>query len=189
MTNGRSKFGIHHEKHAVLVSVLSLLFSVAPALSHAMLDHASLRVGNTVASAPKEVVLWFTQKLEPAFSSAEVRNEQSGLMNSGKASVVGDGTQLRVPVKPLSPGTYRVIWHVLSFDTHRTQGDFSFRVGSTNDHARPWDSKPRQRDLTPVLHRPVEPAVKSGHADKSAECPLYPPKRTSAGALNTALFI
>ena len=114
----------------LLVSVLSLLFSVAPALSHAMLDHASPRVGNTVASAPKQVVLWFTQKLEPAFSSAEVRSEQGGLlMNFGKASVVGDGTQLRVPVKPLPPGTYRVIWHVLSIDTHRTQGDFSFRVG------------------------------------------------------------
>ena len=115
--------------HSSWISVLSLLFSAAPALTHAMLDHASPRVGNTVAAAPKEVLLWFTQKLEPAFSSVEVRNEQGLSMNSGKASVVGDGTQLRVPVKPLPRGTYRVIWRVLSVDTHRTQGDFAFRVG------------------------------------------------------------
>ena len=112
-----------------VLAVSILLVSGMPVLAHAMLDHASPRVGNTVASAPKEVVLWFTQKLEPAFSSVEVRNEQGLSMNAGKATVVGDRTQLRVPVKPLPPGTYRVIWRVLSVDTHRTQGDFSFRVG------------------------------------------------------------
>jgi methionine-rich copper-binding protein CopC len=36
---------------------------------------------------------------------------------------------LHVALKPLSPGTYKVIWRVLSVDTHRTQGDFTFRVG------------------------------------------------------------
>jgi methionine-rich copper-binding protein CopC len=112
-----------------VVAVSCLLVSVTPVLAHAMLDHASPRVGNTVAPAPKEVVLWFTQKLEPAFSSVEVRNEQGVVMNAGKATVVGDRTQLRVPVKTLPAGTYKVIWRVLSVDTHRTQGDFSFRVG------------------------------------------------------------
>src|SRR2546430_5062090 len=33
-------------------------------------------------------------------------------------------------------------------------------------HARPWDLKPRQRNLTPVLRRPVEPAVKSGQTER-----------------------
>ncbi|HJS62184.1 MAG TPA: copper resistance protein CopC, partial [Pseudolabrys sp.] len=27
------------------------------------------------------------------------------------------------------PGTYKVFWRVLSVDTHRAQGDFTFRVG------------------------------------------------------------
>src|ERR1035437_3346086 len=31
-----------------------------------------------------------------------------------------------------------------------------------NDHVRPCNSKPQQRDLTPVLHRPVELATHSG---------------------------
>ena len=114
----------------IVILILSILL-IAPtdAFAHAFLDHAAPRVGNTVAQAPKEVVLWFTQKLEPAFSSIEVRNEQGAAVTAGKATVVGDRTQLRVPLKGLSPGTYKVIWRVLSVDTHRTEGDFTFRVG------------------------------------------------------------
>ena len=97
--------------------------------AHAFLDHASPRVGNTVTPAPKEVVLWFTQKLEPAFSSIEVRNDQGASVTIGKATVVGDHTQIRVALKAVPNGTYKVFWRVLSVDTHRTEGDFSFRVG------------------------------------------------------------
>ena len=32
-------------------------------------------------------------------------------------------------------------------------------ANSTSGHARPWDLKPQQRDLTLVLRRPVEPAT------------------------------
>jgi len=99
------------------------------AQAHAMLDHASPRVGSTIASAPKELLLWFTEKLEPAFSTAEVRNAQ-GAVVSGKAQADrSDGTELRVPLKALPPGTYTVTWRVLSVDTHRTQGSFTFSVG------------------------------------------------------------
>jgi hypothetical protein len=106
------------------------LFPATAAFAHAMLDHASPLVGSTVATAPREVVLWFTEKLEPAFSSIEVHNAQGVAVQNGKAQLDrNDRTQLRVSLKTLPPGTYKVIWRVLSVDTHRTQGDFSFRVG------------------------------------------------------------
>jgi hypothetical protein len=35
----------------------------------------------------------------------------------------------------------------------------------TASHARSWDPQPQQRDLTPVLHRPVEPATHFGHIE------------------------
>lgn len=93
-----------------------------------MLDHASPKVGSSSPTAPREVVLWFTENLEPAFSQIEVRSENGSLVSSGK-SHLGAGNELRVALKALGPGTYRVSWRVLSVDTHRTQGDFSFRVG------------------------------------------------------------
>ena len=39
-----------------------------------------------------------------------------------------DPTLLHVSVKLLTAGTYKVHWHVLSVDTHRTEGNFSFTV-------------------------------------------------------------
>ena len=75
------------------------------------------------------MTLWFTQKLEPAFSTIEVRSASGAVMSSGKARSTEATPQSHVALKPLPPGTYKVIWRVLSVDTHRTQGDFSFRVG------------------------------------------------------------
>jgi len=113
-----------------IILVFSVLLAAVPgsAFAHAMLDHAEPRVGSTVSPAPKEMVLWFTQQLEPAFSSIEVRNEQGATVTAGNAAVVGDRTQLRVRLKALLPGTYKVIWRVLSVDTHRTEGNFTFHV-------------------------------------------------------------
>jgi len=39
-----------------------------------------------------------------------------------------DRTLLRVSLPPLAAGTYKVIWRVLSVDTHVTEGDFTFRL-------------------------------------------------------------
>lgn len=110
-----------------ILTVLTALFP-ASAFAHAMLDHASPKVGSSSPTAPHEVILWFTENLEPAFSQIEVHNESGALVSSGKARL-GAGNELRVGLKALSPGTYKVSWRVLSVDTHRTQGDFSFRVG------------------------------------------------------------
>ena len=45
-------------------------------------------------------------------------------------------------------------------------------ASSMSGHARPWDLKPRQRNLTPVLRRPVEPATQSGHERARTACPV-----------------
>jgi methionine-rich copper-binding protein CopC len=107
-----------------------LAFTPVAAFAHAHLDHATPAVGSTVMQSPKEVSLWFTEALEAKFSTIEVRDAQGKAMQAGPATLARDNTaQLRVPLKPLPPGTYKVIWRVLSVDTHRTQGDFTFRVG------------------------------------------------------------
>jgi methionine-rich copper-binding protein CopC len=116
-------------KYVLFIAAAVLCAMPTFARAHAFLDHANPKVGSTVNPAPQEVVLWFTQQLEPAFSSIEVRNAQGASVTAGKASVGGDRTQLRVPLKTLPPGSYKVIWRVLSVDTHRSEGNFIFRVG------------------------------------------------------------
>jgi copper resistance protein C len=97
------------------------------AQAHSMLDHAEPRVGSTIQSAPKEVALFFTQNLEAAFSSIEVSDSNGARVDQGKTRV--SATTMRVGLKHLPPGTYRVHWRVLSVDTHTTEGNFTFHVG------------------------------------------------------------
>ena len=113
-----------------LLTAVSLLFiALAPvaAQAHAFLDHASPLVGSTVPAAPHEVVLTFTQNLEPAFSTAQVTDSSGARVDQGKAAV--SGNTMTVGLKSLGPGSYKVHWHALSVDTHTTEGAFTFTVG------------------------------------------------------------
>ena len=100
------------------------------ARAHAFLDHASPAVGSSVPAAPPAVTLWFTQDLEPAFSRVTVMNQAGQEVDLGNAQVPpGQPAELQVGLRPLPPGTYTVSWHVVSVDTHPTEGTFTFQVG------------------------------------------------------------
>lgn len=113
-----------------LAVFVTLLFAATGAHAHAHLDRAEPRVGSQVATAPSAVTLWFTERLEPAFSGVEVHDASGGRVDAGKANVDrNDPTKMQIGVKALKPGTYKVYWHVMSVDTHKTEGTFTFRVG------------------------------------------------------------
>jgi hypothetical protein len=107
-----------------------LAVGLAPAASaHAFLDRAEPAVGSTVTAAPAEVRMEFSEALEPAFSGAEVVDAHGDSVVSGKAAVdATDPKILDVKLKPLPAGAYSVHWHVVSVDTHRTEGNFTFTV-------------------------------------------------------------
>jgi methionine-rich copper-binding protein CopC len=111
----------------VAIALFAFVVGIVQTNAHAFLDHAEPRVGNAVKSSPPAVTLWFTQRLEPAFSNVQVTDASGATVSTGKATV--NGTVMRVGVRALPPGTYRVHWKVLSVDTHTTEGNFSFRVG------------------------------------------------------------
>lgn len=97
--------------------------------AHAFLDRSEPRVGADVSVAPAEVKLWFTEDIEPAFSTVKVLDAAGKRMDVADARVDGTERQLlRVSLQKLAPGSYRVVWRVVSVDTHVSQGDFAFRV-------------------------------------------------------------
>jgi Uncharacterized protein, homolog of Cu resistance protein CopC len=111
------------------VALTALLLGAGVAWSHAFLERAEPRVGSTVKAAPSQVRVWFTEALEPAFSTLEVVNQSGDRVDRGPARVdAASPSMLQVPLKPLAPGTYRVKWRVLSVDTHVTEGDFTFSI-------------------------------------------------------------
>jgi copper resistance protein C len=111
--------------------LLPALLLAAPAVrAHAFLDHASPAVGSTLRQPPAAISLWFTQELEPAFSTVSIVDQGGQRVDAGDAQVdARDQTLLHASLKPLPPGTYKVMWRVVSVDTHKTEGSFSFHVG------------------------------------------------------------
>jgi methionine-rich copper-binding protein CopC len=111
------------------VAGAAAMSAAPPARAHAFLEHASPPVGSSVLAAPPVVTLWFTQDLEPGFSRVTVTNEAGQRVDLGNARIPeGSPAELRIGLKPLPPGTYLVSWHVVSVDTHPTEGTFTFEI-------------------------------------------------------------
>jgi copper resistance protein C len=115
---------------AALAAGMGLIAIGPAAQAHAFLDHASPAVGSAVPAAPAAITLWFTQDLEPAFSSVTVTNQTGQRVDLGNVQVPqGAPAQLQVGLRPLPPGIYTVSWRVVSVDTHPTEGRFQFTIG------------------------------------------------------------
>ena len=107
----------------------ALLFTIAAALAHAHLRRSEPIAGSTVHGSPCEVKLWFTEALEPAYSTIKVAGDDGKQVDRGDVSVEPkDHKILKVSVPSLSLGIYTVIWQVTSVDTHKTEGKFTFKV-------------------------------------------------------------
>ena len=112
-----------------VVALAAAVLAASDAGAHAFLDHARPAVGSTVHGSPAQLKLWFTQQLEPAFSTVQVLDRGGQRVDKADAKVdASDATVLELSRPPLAPGTYRVTWRVLSVDTHVTEGDFTFDV-------------------------------------------------------------
>jgi methionine-rich copper-binding protein CopC len=110
-------------------ALLAALALPSGALAHAFLDRAVPAVGSKVHGQPAEVRLRFSQPLEPAFSTVRVFDAGGKQVDrKDKQLDPGDASVLKVSLPKLVPGIYRVLWRVLSVDTHVTEGDYTFEV-------------------------------------------------------------
>jgi methionine-rich copper-binding protein CopC len=96
--------------------------------AHAFLERAIPAVGSEVAASPPFLALRYTEAVEPLFSTVTVTDAKGERMDAGKPVPKDGGRVLAVPLRPLPPGTYTVVWHVTSVDTHKTEGHFHFTV-------------------------------------------------------------
>lgn len=118
-------------KRVGIVTLAATLAVGLPAAlrAHAMLNHAEPAVGATVAHPPARVTLWFSDRLEPAFSTIRVTDTQGQRLDRGDVhGLKGSPEALEVSLPPLAPGEYTVTWEVRSTDVHTTHGAYHFRV-------------------------------------------------------------
>jgi methionine-rich copper-binding protein CopC len=113
----------------LILAVLLAAAAAGTAQAHAFLRHATPGVGSTLATAPAEMTLDYTEAIEPRFSGVDVLDAQGQHVDAGDLHTAPDNAKrLIIGLKKLPPGSYTVKWHVISVDTHHTEGTFTFSV-------------------------------------------------------------
>jgi len=113
----------------IVLVTLAMLSAASSAFAHAMLQRALPPAGSEVTAPPKQIMLTFTEGVEPLFSTIELRDAAAAVVPTPKpVAPAGNNRQIVVDLPSLPSGEYTVIWHVTSVDTHKTEGRYRFTV-------------------------------------------------------------
>ncbi|GAB4098018.1 copper resistance CopC family protein [Sinomonas halotolerans] len=129
---------------ALLLAALFLVAVPAPAVAHDALGGSSPASGATVARAPGEVRLDFTNRPLGVGVEVKVTDAAGTVWSEGEAEVVDASVTQRLRAGAPA-GAYTVVWRVVSSDSHPIEGTFGFTAsagaggteGSTTPAASP----------------------------------------------------
>jgi copper transport protein len=114
----------------LLVVAAAVLALPAAASAHAVLVRTAPVPSSVVNSPPADVVLRYSEAVEPRFAIVSVTNAAGTQETAGAPRrSATDATTLVVPLRRLSRGWYLVYWRVVSVDGHPVRGAFTFAVG------------------------------------------------------------
>ena len=112
-----------------LIFFLILVVGSARLEAHAFLKDADPGVGSTIQTSPGEIRIRFTENIEPTVSSIQVFDASGKEVDKRDLYLDrSDHALLHVSLPSLDAGTYKVVWRVVSVDTHVTNGNFTFRI-------------------------------------------------------------
>jgi methionine-rich copper-binding protein CopC len=113
----------------LILTTCTLLLLIQVSWAHAFVDHTEPAVGSQIHSAPAQVKIWFTEKLEPALSKIQVFDTSGQQVDKRDVKIdQSNAALLTVSLPELKPGKYKVIWRAVSVDTHVTTGNFTFEL-------------------------------------------------------------
>ena len=114
----------------VALAALVSLATLSQASAHAFIDRTDPVIGSTVKAVPAEIRLAYTQGLEPKFSRVQVFDATGKEVDKKDVHLDSKNNHLMIVslLPGLGAGKYKVVWRVVSVDTHPTEGSFSFVV-------------------------------------------------------------
>lgn len=121
----------------VVVGLFGLFaFPAGAAQAHAALIRTSPAQGSIVTSAPSEIVITFSEVVQPVPTRITVIAPDGKRIDSGNPRVQGD--DMHIPVRTNVPGgTYLVSYRVISADSHPVGGGFTYSVGAPSPGGAP----------------------------------------------------
>lgn len=114
------------------LSLLAALTTTA-VFAHAHLE-SQLPAADSEVTTPKELRLTFSEGVEEKFTKVAISLDGPGAGTEiiQTQSVSTDPADKKVliviPAVPLAPGKYKVEWHAVSVDTHKSEGVYRFQV-------------------------------------------------------------
>src|SRR4051812_46770995 len=157
-----------HRALAVAVLVAAFVHAARGVLhAHAMLVSSEPAAESVLAASPTRVRLVFSEEIEPSLAHIDVVASDGRVDRLHVAGDPRDVDAVIGAVHPLSPGGYRIVWHVVSADGHPVGGSFVFWVGARAGSPPPdvtddertlntaWGSTVAAAPLLPALLRGV----------------------------------
>lgn len=117
------------KKALTAVALLASLLGASAAFAHVHLKSATPAADSTVA-APADLRLTFSEGVEATFTKVSLSKDGTEVAIKGLETPDADKKTLVVtPAAPLAAGNYKVVWNAVSVDTHKSNGEYSFKVG------------------------------------------------------------
>jgi copper transport protein len=121
---------IRRRSIVLLLAVAAALAAPATAWAHAALLRTSPVASRVLSGAPKQVVLTYSEAVEPRFAIVSVTDAAGTQEMTGPPRRSPQNPDaLVVPLRNVPEGWYLVYWRVISVDGHPVRGAFTFAVG------------------------------------------------------------
>lgn len=106
----------------------ALALGALPLLAHSK-PKSMVPAADATVSSPPELSVFFTEPLEPKFSSLNLTDEKGAPISNAKSVVdSSDQKHMTLALPRLAPGIYHVHWVTAATDGHRMDGSYSFKV-------------------------------------------------------------
>ncbi|MBV4457893.1 copper homeostasis periplasmic binding protein CopC [Pseudomonas sp. COR58] len=115
-------------KTLLTAGALLASLTASQAFAHAHLKSQVPAADSTVA-APTELRLEFSEGVEAAFTKVTVSRDGAPVAVKPLTTEGDKKTLIVTPQAPLTAGEYKVEWHAVSVDTHKSEGAYRFKVG------------------------------------------------------------
>lgn len=118
----------------LLILTLLLGIAVRPVKAHANLLQSAPEANAALERPPAVVELFFSEPIEPSFSTIEVLDGNGRRVDNEDAQVdPAEPTRMTVSLRSLTDGVFTVSWRTLSsVDSHVTAGAFPFALGDVD---------------------------------------------------------
>jgi methionine-rich copper-binding protein CopC len=119
----------HFTKKALTaIALIVSLASISNVFAHAHLKSA-IPAANSSVTGLKELRLNFSEGVEAKFTQITITDDGKPVGIKGIETDPNDKKLLIVtPEQPLKPGSYKVEWHAVSVDTHKSEGNYTFKI-------------------------------------------------------------